>query len=117
MQHSGGGENGEEFIVETADDEYHGPNFEQVDPLPKDYIVAPIRTETTKKYVVLCFSVLIGLLWTNYCRTGQDYQEAGQDYSDDYGGLNSYKTQIIVPKTYSGQEVCKDGIFQINLFP
>ena len=32
-------------------------------------------------------------------------QEVGQDYSDDYGGLDSYKTQIIVPKTYSGQEV------------
>ena len=53
MQHSGGGENGEEYIVETADDDYDGPNFEQVDPLPKDYIVAPIRTETetTKKYM------------------------------------------------------------------
>ena len=33
--------------------------------------------------------------------------EAGQDYSDDYDGpgLDSYKTQIIVPKTYGGQEV------------
>ena len=50
MQHSGGGENGEEYIVETADDDYDGPNL---DPLPKDYIVAPIRTETetTKKYM------------------------------------------------------------------
>ena len=33
-------------------------------------------------------------------------QEVGQDYSDsDYEGLHSYKTQIIVPKTYGAQEV------------
>ena len=43
-------------------------------------------------------------------RAAPRVQEVGQDYSDDsdYGGLNSYKTQIIVPKkTYGGQEVRK----------
>ena len=45
MQHSGGGENGEKFIVETADENDLGSK-------PEDYIVAPVMT--AKKYVLLC---------------------------------------------------------------
>ena len=52
MQHSGGGENGDEFIVETADEHDPGSVFEPLGSKPEDYIVAPIMT--TKKYVLLC---------------------------------------------------------------
>ena len=56
----------------------------------------------------LCFTVFIFSRYREiFHRIELRPMEVGQDYSDDYEGpgLDSYKTQIIVPKTYSGQEV------------